>query len=93
MKFFTSAAAVMALTAMFSTGSVTEAKADGGAVAIGVGVFLLTDAIVGRKCHRDDWPFNIVAKVADELHGRPGCHRGRHHHHKRHRHHRHHHDD
>jgi hypothetical protein len=38
-------------------------------------VYLLTDAIVGRKCHREDWPFNIVAKIADEIHGRDGCQR------------------
>ena len=76
MKFITSAAAALALSAMITTGATTEAKADGGAVAIGVGVFLLADAIVGRKCHREDWPFNIVAKIVDELHGRHGCHRG-----------------
>lgn len=79
MKYIASAAAALALSAIITTGSTTEAKADGGAVAIGVGVYLLTDAIVGRKCHREDWPFNILAKVADEIHGRPGCHR--HHYH------------
>jgi hypothetical protein len=76
MKYMTSAAAALALSAMITTGTTTEAKADGGAVAIGVGVYLLTDAIVGRACHREDWPFNIFAKIADELHGRHGCHRG-----------------
>jgi hypothetical protein len=79
MKFIASTAAALALSAMITTGTTTEAKADGGAVAIGVGVYLLADAIVGRKCHREDWPFNIVAKIADELHGRHGCYRGEYH--------------
>ena len=75
MKFLTMAAAALALTATMATGPVNEAKADGGAVAIGVGAYLIVDAIVGEKCRRDDWPFNMVAKIADELHGREGCHR------------------
>jgi hypothetical protein len=75
MKLLSTLAAALALTAMFTASSTTEAKADGGAVAIGVGVYLLTDALVGRHCDRADWPFNIVAKIADELHGRPGCYR------------------
>jgi len=75
MKTISTALAALALSAMMTAGSTTEAKADGGAVAIGVGVYLITDAIVGRKCHRHDWPFNMVAKIADELHGRKGCHR------------------
>jgi hypothetical protein len=87
MKLLSTLAAVLALTATITAGSATQAKADGGAVAIGVGVFLLTDALVGRHCHREEWPFNIVAKIADELQGRPGCHRyGYHHnHHKSHK--------
>lgn len=76
MKTISTAVAALALSAMMMTGSPTEARADGGAIAIGVGAYLLTDAIVGRKCHRDDWPFNIIAKIADELHGRDGCYRG-----------------
>ena len=76
MKTISTAVAALALSAMMTTGAPTEAKADGGAIAIGVGVYLLADAIVGRKCHREDWPFNIVAKIADEIHGRPGCYRG-----------------
>lgn len=90
MKFLSTLAAALALTAMITAGSTTEAKADGGAVAIGVGVYLLTDALVGRRCDREDWPFNIVAKIADELHGHPGCYHGRHHYHRHHHHHRHH---
>jgi hypothetical protein len=76
MKTISTAMAALALSAIMMTGSPTTAKADGGAVAIGVGAYLLTDAIVGRKCNRDEWPFNIVGKIADELHGRRGCHRG-----------------
>jgi hypothetical protein len=85
MRGITTAMAALAMTAMLTAGQTTEAKADGGAVAIGVGAYLITDAIVGKKCHRRDWPFNIVGKIADELNGRPGCYR-----HYRHRHYRHH---
>ncbi len=75
MKAISSALAALALSAMITTaGPATPAKADGGAtIAIGVGAYLLVDAIVGRTCHRQDWPFNILAKIADELHGRPAC--------------------
>jgi hypothetical protein len=40
---------------------------------------LLVDALVGRHCARHEWPFNIISKVADELHGHPGCRPHRHH--------------
>jgi hypothetical protein len=73
MNRITTAVGALALSAIMTAGATAPAKADGGAVAIGVGVYLLTDAIVGRKCHREDWPFNIVAKIADEIHGRDGC--------------------
>ena len=75
MKNLSTAAAALALSAIMTTGATAPAKADGGAIAIGVGVYLLTDAVVGRKCHREEWPFNIVAKIADELRGRDGCNR------------------
>ena len=75
MKRISTAMAGLALCAMMVGGPATEAKADGGAIAIGVGAYLLVDAVVGRKCERHDWPFNIVAKLADELHGKPGCRR------------------
>jgi hypothetical protein len=75
MKIFTTAAAALAMTAMMTAGPTNEAKADGGAVAIGVGAYLLVDALVGRRCERHDWPFNIPAKIVDELHGKPACHR------------------
>lgn len=82
--------AALSLSFALTTGPSTEAKADGGAVAIGVGAYLLVDAIVGRHCYRHEWPFNIIRKIGDELHHRDGCYRHRHHHH-RHRHHHHHH--
>ncbi len=75
MKTLTTAAAALAMTAMMAAGPNTEAKADGGAIAIGVGAYLIVDAIVGRRCERQDWPFNTIAKIADELRGREGCHR------------------
>jgi hypothetical protein len=93
MNKLTAALAGLSLFGVMAAGPATPAKADGGAVAIGVGAYLVVDAIVGRKCHRDDWPFNLVAKLADEIHGRRGCYR--HGHYKRHYHrhyHRKHHD-
>ena len=88
-KIFTTLAA-LSLSIALTAGPSTQAKADGGAVAIGVGVYLLADAFIGRRCHRHEWPFNILRKIGDELHHRDGCHRQHHQHH--HRHHRHHHD-
>jgi hypothetical protein len=79
MKKIMSGLAALALTAVITTGHTTEAKADGGAIAIGVGAYLLVDALVGRHCHRHEWPFNIVRKVGDELHGHRGCRHHRHH--------------
>ncbi len=73
MKAISTAVAALALSATMTAGSINQAKADGGAIAIGVGIYLLTDAIVGRTCHRDEWPFNVLGKLADEIHGRPGC--------------------
>jgi|EndMetStandDraft_5_1072996.scaffolds.fasta_scaffold08662_6 hypothetical protein len=94
MKKILTTVAALGLAAVINTGHSTEAKADGGAVAIGVGVYLLADALVGRHCYREEWPFNIVRKVGDELHGYPGCppyhrHRYHRHHHHHHHHHRH----
>jgi zinc transporter ZupT len=79
-----SSLAVAGLTAAFAVGPSTKAKADGGAIIVGVGVYLLADALVGRHCHRHEWPFNIVRKVGDELHGSHGCRPHRHHRHHRH---------
>lgn len=76
MKTLTTAAAALAMTAMMAAGPNTEAKADGGAIAIGVAAYLVVDAIVGRECQRHEWPFNTISKIADELRGREGCYRG-----------------
>lgn len=75
MKTISTAMAALAMSAIMTAGTPGEAKADGGAVAIGVGAYLVVDAIVGRKCHRHDWPFNTIRKIADEIHGRQGCYR------------------
>jgi len=73
MKKIISGVAALALAGIITTGQTTEAKADGGAIVLGVGAYLLVDALVGRHCHRNEWPFNLVRKVGDELHGRRGC--------------------
>ena len=79
MKKITTAVAALALTAAMSVGPAQQAKADGGAIAIGVGAYLLVDHLIGRECGREDWPLNIIRKIGDELHGRDGCYRERHH--------------
>jgi hypothetical protein len=75
MKRITAALAGLVLFGLLAAGPATPAKADGGAIAIGVGAFLLADAVVGHRCDHDDWPFNIVSELA-----------GHHHHHWWHRH-------
>lgn len=78
MKKMTTALAALTLAAVMSVGPAQQAKADGGAtVAIGVGAYLLVDHLVGRECGREEWPLNIIRKIGDELHGRPGCYRER----------------
>jgi hypothetical protein len=89
MKKIMMAAAAVALSGIVMAGAPREAKADGGAIAIGVTAYLVTDAIIGTECHIRKWPFNLVHKVANELSGRPGCHRVYHRHHCRHHHHHH----
>ena len=82
MKIITTALAALALTTVMSVAPAQQAKADGGVtIAIGVGAFLLADALVGRECGREEWPLNIIRKIGDELHGRPGCYHKRHHDH------------
>lgn len=87
MKKLATATAALALATMMSAGVSNQAKADGGAIAIGVGAYLIVDAIVGEKCKRHDWPLNIPAKIADKLRGKPYCHhyghKDDHHHHER----------
>lgn len=84
MKKIVMAAAAVALSGMMMVGAPREAKADGGAVAIGVAAYLVVDAVVGRECHIRAWPLNLVTKVAHELRGYRGCYR----HYRRHRYHR-----
>ena len=80
MKIITTALAALALTTVMSVAPAQQAKADGGVtIAIGVGAFLLADALVGRECGREEWPLNIIRKIGDELHGRLGCYHKRHH--------------
>jgi hypothetical protein len=85
MKKLMTMAAAVALSGAVMTAAPHDAKADGGAVAIGVAAYLVTDAIVGDVCHLRAWPFNIIHKVDRELRGKPGCVRVyRHRHHRRH---------
>lgn len=63
----------VALAAALAIAPVDRAKADGGAVAIGVGAYLVVDYIVGEKCAMPHWPFNIVKKTAYKLKGKPVC--------------------
>ena len=60
------------LAATLALAPTQEAKADGGAL-VGVGVYLVGDYAVGRKCRMRHWPFNIVTKVAYGLHGKRVC--------------------
>lgn len=83
MKKVLTGLSALALAGAMTLGTPNEAKADGG-VLIGVGAYLLVDAIVGKKCDRREWPFNIVRKIGDELHGRPGCYHRRGYYHSRH---------
>jgi len=64
----------VALALSLAVAPVDRAKADGGAtVAIGVGAYLVVDALVGEKCEMHKWPFNMIKKVAYELKGKPVC--------------------
>ena len=84
MKRVLTAAAAIAVSVALMTGAPRDAKADGGAIAIGVTAYLVTDAIVGHECHLRTWPFNIIHKIGRELQGRPGCKRVYRRHHRRH---------
>lgn len=92
MKTISTAVAGLALATMMTAAPTSEAKADGG-VVIGIGAYLLADALVGRHCQRESWPFNIVSKLGDEIHGRRGCYRGYYDEYEGKRRHRRHHDD
>jgi hypothetical protein len=72
-KIYTGVAAVALAAMLTAAGPSTPAKADGGAVAIGIGAFLLVDALVGRHCRVNEWPFNLIRSVGAGLHGRDSC--------------------
>ena len=79
MKPISTALAALTLTAIVAAAPAETAKADGGVVIIGVGVYLVGDYVVGRTCHMRDWPFNVVRKVYYGLQGKRVCnHRYRH---------------
>ena len=73
MKFPSTGLALLGIAAMLAMIPAHQAKADGGATAIGVGVYLAGDYVVGRKCRMHLWPFNIITKVAYAVHGRRVC--------------------
>ena len=80
MKLISTALAALTLIAIMAAGPGQTARADGGAVVIGVGVYLVGDYVAGRTCHMRDWPFNVVKKVYYGLQGKRVCryHRYRH---------------
>ncbi len=85
MKKILASVAAVALAAVLTAGPSTPAKADGGAIAIGIGAYLLMDALVGRHCEVNEWPFNLIRTVGEGLHGRNSC-RYNHWHHRHHYH-------
>lgn len=76
MRAVQSTLAAAAVAAAVAFAPVKEAKAEPG-VIIGVGAYLLADAVVGAKCGTPYWPFNIVKKVAYRLRGVASCDRYR----------------
>jgi hypothetical protein len=84
MKRILTAAAAVALSGAMMVGAQHEAKADGGAVAVGVAAYLVVDAVVGQQCHINTWPINMIRSVVDQIHGRPGCYSGHRRHHRHH---------
>ena len=64
---------IFLIAGLIVTTPVKQAKADGGATAVIVGGYLVTDYVVGRKCHIRHWPFNIIKKVTRQKR----CHRHR----------------
>lgn len=79
MKRILTAATVVALSGTMMVSAPREAKADGGAVAIGVAAYLIVDAVVGHECRTQKWPINMISSVVDSLHGRRSCHHRRRH--------------
>lgn len=80
MKLTLTTFAALTVAAMVTIAPAQKAKADGGAVAIGVGVYLVGDYVVGRTCHMRDWPFNVIRKVYYGLQGKRVCRYHRHRH-------------
>lgn len=85
MKTVYSGVAALALGTILSLGSAQDAKADGGALVLGVGAYLVVDALIGEHCQINEWPFNLVRKVDRELHGRKGCRPQHYHRYRKHR--------
>lgn len=73
MKPMVTGLAGLALAAALIAAPAGKAKADGGAVAVGVGAYLVVDYVVGRKCDMHFWPFNIVKKIVYHINGKPVC--------------------
>lgn len=73
MKLISAAVVALTMTAVLSPLTSPTAKADGGAILIGVGVYLAGDYVVGHTCQMRDWPFNVVRKVYYGLHGKRLC--------------------
>ena len=73
MKLISAALVALSLAVLCPLTSPT-AKADGGAILIGVGVYLAGDYVVGHTCRMRHWPFNVVRKVYYGLHGKRLCH-------------------
>lgn len=73
MKPMVTGLAGLALAGMLIAAPADKAKADGGAVAVGVGAYLVVDYLVGRECDMHVWPFNIVKKVVYKIKGRRVC--------------------
>jgi len=77
MRLLSAGLAGVALATVLTLAPVREARADGG-VLIGVGVYLVGDYIVGRKCRMHHWPLNIPTKIVYGLHGKRVCRYHRH---------------
>src|SRR5262245_36097606 len=73
MKLISTALVALMMTAIVPAVTNQPAKADGGAILIGVGVYLAGDYVVGHTCQMRDWPFNVVRKVYYGLQGKRLC--------------------
>jgi hypothetical protein len=73
MKLISTALLALMMTAVVPAISSRTAKADGGAILVGVGVYLAGDYVVGHTCQMRDWPFNVVRKVYYGLQGKRLC--------------------